>query len=274
MHEINGKRLAEELRNELKAELKRAGIIPRLAVLLVGDDPASALYVKLKKKAAEEVGIKVDIEHAAADTPEAKLVALIQRWNQDSTIHGILVQLPLPIHHDEQKIIDAMDARKDADGFHPENLEKLYRGEATIIPPVHEGILRLISKAPVRVNGARTVIVGNSEIFTKPLERLLTTAGALVTRLAADQITDERVKAADIVISAVGSPRLIKPEHVRDDAVLIDVGTTKEANGKIAGDVDRSSFKETDCWITPVPGGVGPMTIAQLLWNVYHLAEK
>lgn len=274
MHEINGKHLAEELRNELKTKLKTMGISPRLAVLLVGDDPASALYVKLKKKAAEEVGIKVDIEHAAADTSEAKLVALIQRWNEDSTIHGILVQLPLPIHHDEQKIIDAMDARKDADGFHPENLEKLYRGEATIIPPVHEGILRLISKAPIRVNGARTIIIGNSEIFTKPLERLLTTAGALVTRLAADQISDERVKVADIVISAVGSPRLIKPEHVRDDAVLIDVGTTKEANGKIAGDVDRSNFKETDCWITPVPGGVGPMTIAQLLWNVYHLSEK
>ncbi len=272
MHLIDGKALAEQLRNELQETLKMSGKKPFLAVLLVGDDPASALYVKLKKKAAEEVGIRVDITHKDGTTSVQELIQLIQTWNNDPAVHGILVQLPLPAQYDEQIVIDAMDPKKDADGFHPENVAALYQGDVRIIPPVHEGILRLISQTPVHVNGARTVIIGNSEIFTKPLERLLTTAGAHVTRLGPDAIEDERVKEANIVISAVGSPHLIKPSHVKDDAVLIDVGTTKLENEKLAGDVDGAAFENTDCWITPVPGGVGPMTIAQLLWNVYKLS--
>lgn len=274
MHLIDGKTLAATLQADLQALLKTSGLHPRLAVLLVGNDPASALYVKLKKKAAEEIGIQVDITHKDDTCSTADLIALIEGWNQDPAIDGILVQLPLPAAYDEQKVIDAMAAKKDADGFHPENIAALAQGKATIIPPVHEGILRLISQAPVHVNGARTVIIGNSEIFTKPLERLLTTAGSLVTRLGPDDLSRSEVKAADIVISAVGSARFIKPVHVKDGAVLIDVGTTTLENNKIAGDVDRHAFEETDCWITPVPGGVGPMTIAQLLWNVYALAKN
>ncbi len=274
MHLIDGKTLAATLQADLQALLKTSGLHPRLAVLLVGDDPASALYVKLKKKAAEEIGIQVDITHKDDECSTADLIALIEGWNQDPAIDGILVQLPLPAAYDEQKVIDAMAAKKDADGFHPENIAALAQGKAAIIPPVHEGILRLISQAPVHVNGARTVIIGNSEIFTKPLERLLTTAGSLVTRLGPDDLSRSEVKAADIVISAVGSARFIKPAHVKDGAVLIDVGTTTLENNKIAGDVDRHAFEETDCWITPVPGGVGPMTIAQLLWNVYTLAKN
>jgi methylenetetrahydrofolate dehydrogenase (NADP+)/methenyltetrahydrofolate cyclohydrolase len=271
---IDGASLAKNVRDQLKDTVKKSGRVPFLAVLLVGDDPASALYVKLKKKAAEEVGIRVEITHKAGTTPTTELIALIQSWNRDPEVHGILVQLPLPAHYDEQPIIDAMDAKKDADGFHPENIAALYRGEVTIIPPVHEGVLRLIAQTPLRINGAKTVIFGNSEIFTKPLERLLTTAGADVTRLGAEAVTNEAVQEADLVISAVGSPHFLKPAHVRDDAVLIDVGTTKLENEKIAGDVDYAAFQDTDCWITPVPGGVGPMTIAQLLWNVYLLAER
>lgn len=272
MHVIDGKALAERLREELGETLKTSGRRPFLAVLLVGDDPASALYVKLKKKAAEEVGIRVEITHKDGTTPAKELIELIQSWNNDTEVNGILVQLPLPAHYDEQAIIDTMDAKKDADGFHPDNVAALYRGEAKVIPPVHEGILRLINQTPARVNGAKTVIIGNSDIFTKPLERLLTTAGAQVTRLGAEAIEDERVKNADILISAVGSPLFIKRSHVKDGAVLIDVGTTKLENDKLAGDVDYTAFQDTDCWITPVPGGVGPMTIAQLLWNVYHLS--
>lgn len=274
MHLIDGKTLAATLQADLQALLKTSGLHPRLAVLLVGNDPASSLYVKLKKKAAEEIGIQVDITHKDDTCSTADLIALIEGWNQDPAIDGILVQLPLPAAYDEQKAIDAMAAKKDADGFHPENIAALTQGKAAIIPPVHEGILRLINQAPVHVNGARTVIIGNSEIFTKPLERLLTTAGSLVTRLGPDDLSRSEVKAADIVISAVGSARFIKPVHVKDGAVLIDVGTTTLENNKISGDVDRHAFEETDCWITPVPGGVGPMTIAQLLWNVYILAKN
>lgn len=274
MHVIDGKALAETLREELAKTLKTSDLKPYLAVLLVGDDPASALYVKLKKKAAEEIGIRVEITHKDGTTPAAELIELINQWNQDPSIHGILIQLPLPAHYDEQQIIDTMDPKKDADGFHPDNVAALYRGEAAIIPPVHEGILRLISQTPVHVNGAKTVILGNSDIFTKPLERLLTTAGSLVTRLSAEDVGREVMKEAEIVISAVGSPHLIKPAHVKDGAVLIDVGTTKLENDKLAGDVDYGAFQDTDCWITPVPGGVGPMTIAQLLWNVYQLAKQ
>lgn len=274
MHRIDGTSLAGQLRDQLKNTLKISGLTPCLAVLLVGDDPASTLYVKLKKKAAEEVGIKVELVHASATAPESELMSLIKQWNADPNVHGILIQLPLPAHFEEQRIIDAMAPKKDADGFHPDNLAKLYDGDAQIIPPVHEGILRLIGQTPLRINGAKTVILGNSEIFTKPLERLLTTAGANVTRLHADQVSDEAVKAADLVISAVGSAHLIQPRHVKDDVVIIDVGTTKLANDTIVGDVEYDTFEPTDCWITPVPGGVGPMTIAQLLWNVFTLAKR
>ncbi len=273
MHKIDGTSLASQLRDQLKKSLEISGLTPCLAVLLVGDDPASALYVKLKKKAAEEVGIRVELVHADVTTLESELISLIQGWNANPEIHGILVQLPLPAQFEEQRIIDTMSAKKDADGFHPENLTKLYTGDAQIIPPVHEGILHLIGQTPLRINGAKTVILGNSEIFTKPLEHLLKTAGAHVTRLSADQVGDETVKTADLVISAVGSAHLVKPSHVKDDAVLIDVGTTQLTDGKIAGDIDYAAFETTDCWITPVPGGVGPMTIAQLLWNVFTLAK-
>lgn len=273
MHLIDGKTLAETQRNALRTLLEQSAVKPRLAVLLVGDDPASALYVKLKKKAAEEIGIQVDVTHESGATTTEALVALVKRWNADKAIHGILVQLPLPVQFDEQNVIDAMDPKKDADGFHPENLEALARGEATIIPPVHEGILRLISQTPIRINGAHAVIIGKSDIFTKPLERLLKTGGATVTRLHPEDLAREEVKTADIVVSAVGAPNLIKPLHVKDGAVLIDVGTTKLENNRIAGDIDSAAFHETECWITPVPGGVGPMTIAQLLWNVYRLAK-
>ncbi len=273
MPRINGKDLAARLQAELGALLKTSSLKPHLAVLLVGDDPASALYVKLKEKAAASIGIQVTIAHMEGTTPPSSLLSLIQKWNADPAIHGILVQLPLPAHYNEQEIIDAMDPKKDADGFHPKNLEALSRGEALIIPPVHEGILRLINEAPGKVNGASVALIGNSDIFTKPLERLLTTAGALVTRYHAEDIGQEAIKEADIVISAVGSAHFIKPEHVKDGAVLIDVGTTKLENEKLAGDFDTEAFADTDCWITPVPGGVGPMTIAQLLWNVYRLAK-
>lgn len=271
---LKGETLAETLRTELKTQVQTLSRAPHLAVLLVGEDPASALYVKLKKKAAEEIGIRVTVIPVEGTSTTAALVSQIERWNEDSSIDGILVQLPLPAFYDEQAVINAMDPKKDVDGFHPENLAALERGEASIIPPVHEGILRLIAQTPVHINGARAALLGNSDIFTKPLADLLTKAGCLVTRLGATDVAREEVKEAEIVISAVGSPHFIKPEHVKEEAVLIDVGTTKLENGTLAGDFDTKAFTETACWITPVPGGVGPMTIAQLLWNVYHVAQK
>ncbi len=274
MHLIDGKALARRSKDALAQKLTGLTQAPGLAVLLVGEDPASALYVKLKKKAAEEIGIRVEVAHRNDSTPPEELRSLIQDWNADPAIQGILIQLPLPARYDEQALIDVMDPAKDADGFHPANLTALNQGEAAIIPPVHEGILRLINEAPVRVNGARVVLFGNSEIFTQPLERLLRAAGAFVTRLPATDVEREEVKEADIVISAVGSPHFLNPSHVRSTAVVIDVGTTKQPDGTLAGDVESAAFTDTDCWITPVPGGVGPMTIAQLLWNVYRLAER
>lgn len=265
MHIIDGRALAARIQQEVKERVDRLGIKPRLGVLLVGDDPASVLYVSLKKNRAEEVGIDVDLQHPPATTPDDELVNIIQRWSGDSSVHGILLQLPLPDGHDTDRVLAAIPANKDVDGFLP---------NSACIPPVHEGILRLINETPLRLNGSRAALIVNSEIFSAPLERLLKIGGVRVVTMKPDTLDAEALREADLVIIAVGRPRFLRADMTKQDAVIIDVGTNKTPDGKTVGDVDLDSYTNTDAWITPVPGGVGPMTIAQMLKNVCTLAEN
>ncbi len=274
MQLIDGAALAMELRRALCQEIKTKGVRPFLKVLLVGDDQPSHLYVSLKRKAAEEVGIRVDVHELSADIPKETLIQYIQDWNRDATVNAILVQLPLPHREIEQEVIDAIDPNKDVDGFHPKNVDSLVHGTGTIISPLHQGILRLISQTPLHLHGAHSVIIANSEIFAKPLAYLLTKAGTYVDTVRSEEVKGSALKSADIVIIAIGHKNLLKAEMIKDGAVIIDVGTNKDPDGKVHGDVDRASFLNRNVFLTPVPGGVGPMTIAQLLWNVFTLTEQ
>ncbi len=274
MHLIDGKTLARKIRDEIAEDVQRMKRDPKLAVLLVGNDPASHLYVTLKEKAAAEAGIRLDTRRLPAETTDDELVRIIEGWNADTDVDAILVQLPLPPNHDEKRIIASLDPQKDVDGFHPRNIEKLLAGNPIIVPPVHEGILRLMSTTPVRVNGANVVIIGNSDIFATPLKRLLTTAGASVDVMSPDDLQKTLLAQADVVVIAVGRAAFLHPSMTKDDVVIIDVGTNRLPNGTVIGDTDQASYeKKENVWLTPVPGGVGPMTIAQLLKNVVRLAQ-
>ncbi len=274
MQLIDGKALAASLREEVAREVRSSGLKPRLNVMLVGGDPASHLYVSLKKKAGEEAGIRVDVHGFEATVDESELLSTIDAWNADPDVDAILIQLPLPYGFDETKIVARMDPAKDADGFHPKTVETLMAGEPTIVSPVHEGVLRLIAQTDTKMAGAQTVILANSKVFADPLARLLSTAGASVDVLDPDDIDRERLQEADIVITAIGRAGFLHASMVKNSAVIIDVGTNKDEEGKTVGDAELASFRETDCRITPVPGGVGPMTIALLLRNVVKLASK
>lgn len=274
MHRIEGKPLAAKIRQEVAETVKQLPRTPTLAVLLVGDDPASHLYVKLKREAAEQAGIKVLVEEWTAAVGEQELIDVVRGWNANPEVDAILVQLPLPSSINEEHVIEAMDPAKDVDGFHPDNVRHLLAGTGTIIPPLHEGILRLINEAPTRVNASRSVIIANSDTFAEPLRRLLTTAGSLVSYFQPDALDKRLLSEADIVVIAIGRPGFLKAALVKPEATIIDVGTTRLPDGKVHGDADFASFESTDVWITPVPGGVGPMTVAQLLKNVVTLATK
>ena len=272
MQRIDGKALAAAIRNQLKSDIAASGITPRLAVLLVGDDPASHLYVRLKEKAAEEVGIATDIRRVPASTPDVELVETISAWNAGASVNAILVQLPLPSGHDTDAIIAAIDPAKDADGFHPKNIERLLAGEGAIIPPVHEGILRLIGATDVAPNRTPTVIIANSDVFSVPLVYLLKTAGAFVRVFTPETLDADAVREAKIIIIAVGRERFLTRDLISSGTCIIDVGTNKNADGKVVGDVDAEHVMDIPGWLTPVPGGVGPMTIVMLLKNVAGLA--
>ncbi len=273
MNIIPGKEIAQKIRDEIKEEIKKLPNPPVLNVLLVGEDPASHLYVSLKKKAGEEAGMKVNLHHLPANTSDGKLLSLVHDWNDDSNVSGILVQIPLPEGHDEDRITKTISPKKDADGFHPAHLEALHRGEVTIIPPVHEGILRLISETPIMLSGSQGVILANSEIFATPLKRLFETAGMSVDVMSPDELDDELLQDADVIVIAVGRLGFLKPKQVKDGVVIIDVGTNKTPDGKTRGDVDTEAFSNKKGWLSPVPGGVGPMTIALLLKNVLKLTR-
>jgi len=269
---IDGKKIAAEIRAEIKKEITESGITPGLAVILVGADPASHLYVGLKEKAAAEVGIHFEKFLFFAAEPKEKIIAKIHELNARPDIHGILVQLPLPSGYDESEIVAAIDPQKDADGFHPKNIKKLLAGESKIVPPVITGILELIESTGAEMSNKKITILANSEILAKPLEKILESNEVNVALRPENPAT--YTKDADIVITALGRPKIITGEMIKPGAILIDVGTTRTEDGTTVGDVDFESTAPQAGWITPVPGGVGPMTVAMLLRNVLDLAKK
>lgn len=273
MNLIDGRSLAAAIRQEVAEEVKRLPNAPGLGVILVGEDAASRVYVGLKEKAAQEAGIRTDIRRLSASVSDDELVAIIKQWNEDGSVNAILVQLPLPPGHDADKVISAMHPLKDVDGFHPDNVEALSEGNGLIIPPVHEGIMRLIAATGVDPRGKSASVIANSDTFADPLHHLLRRAGFVTAMMQPDELDAETLQQSDAVVIAIGRPGFLGPDLVKSGAVVIDVGTTKDEHGKVRGDADLEALKDKDVWITPVPGGVGPMTVALLLKNVTRLVE-
>jgi methylenetetrahydrofolate dehydrogenase (NADP+)/methenyltetrahydrofolate cyclohydrolase len=275
---IDGKKVAAQVRAEVAAKaraLAAAGRVPGLTVVRVGDDPASEIYVRGKRKACDEVGIRSVEHHLPATTSQADLLALVARLNADPTVHGILVQLPLPKQIDERAILDAIDPRKDADGFHPFNVGALSIGMPGPRACTPAGVMRLLAEAGCDPKGKRALVVGRSNIVGKPMAMMLLEAHATVT-IAHSRTKDlaDEVRRAEILVAAIGRAEMIRGEWVREGAVVIDVGMNRLASGKLAGDVEFGEASRRAAAITPVPGGVGPMTIAMLLANTVELAER
>lgn len=275
---IDGKLISTMIKDELKEEvalLKTQGIHPGLAVILVGDNSASQVYVGNKKKACEYVGIKSFSYELPAETPEADLLELIDTLNRDDQVHGVLVQLPLPKHMDEQKVIMRISPAKDVDGFHPQSVGALSIGLPGFVSCTPAGIIELLKRSHVDIVGKNCVVVGRSNIVGKPVSLLLLREHGTVTicHSRTNNLTDI-LQQADIVVAAVGIPKFIKGEQLKADAVVIDVGMNRDENGKLCGDVDFDSAKDHVAAITPVPGGVGPMTIAMLMKNCVLAAKN
>ncbi len=275
---IDGKQLAQKRREEVKLaveELKTKGIVPGLAVILVGEDPASQVYVRNKEKACHEVGFYSEVHRLPADTTQEDLLQLIDRLNNDDKIHGLLVQLPVPKHIDEKAVIHAISPRKDVDGFLPENLGSLLIGEPAFEPCTPKGCIDLIKETGIDIAGKKAVVVGRSNIVGKPVAMMLLREHATVTIChSKTKNLKEELLAADIVVAAIGKANFITGDMIKDGAVVIDVGINRLENGKMAGDVDRASLEDRDCWLTPVPGGVGPMTITMLMKNTLESATR
>ncbi len=284
---IDGKQVAQEIRAELEVQVRQLkadkGIVPGLAVVLVGEDPASQSYVTAKEKACAEIGIYSDDNRLPAETSEETLLALIDKLNADPKIHGILVQLPLPKHIDESRVIMAISPDKDVDGFHPVSVGKMVIGEKAFLPCTPHGVLQLLLRSGVKLDGAEVVIVGRSNIVGKPLANLLLQKSVMGNATVTVCHTRTRNLAAhtlraDIIIAAAGRPNTITAEMLRPGAVVIDVGVNRVADPsakrgyRLVGDVDYLPVKEKASLITPVPGGVGPMTITMLLANTVQSA--
>lgn len=274
MQQIPGKTIADEIRREVKSEVASMNILPTLGVILVGDDPASRLYVSLKEKAARDAGMLTDIRRLDASTKDGELIGIIQTWNLNPAIDAILVQLPLPLGHDADRVIATIEPTKDVDGFHTENVRKLAQGEATIIPPVHEAIMRLIAHTGVDPRGKSATILANSGTFALPLSYLLQKAGFVTAIMDPDDMDKDLLKDSDVIVSAVGRCNFVGRDLVKPGAVLIDVGTSKGPDGKSCGDINAESVDALEGWRSPVPGGIGPMTVALLLKNVVRLATR
>lgn len=274
---LDGKKLAEEIKTELKSEvleLKKRGIIPGLAVIIVGNDEASKIYVKNKKKACEEVEISSEIYELEEKISQEELIKLIGKLNKDETINGILVQLPLPEHIDKNKIILAIDSKKDVDCFHPENIGRIFLDSPRFLPCTPAGIMEILKKNKIGVSGKDVVVVGHSNIVGKPLALMMINAGATVTICnSKTNSLKEKCLKADILVSAVGKTGLIRADMVKQGAVVIDVGINRSAENKLVGDVDFLEVSPIASAITPVPGGVGPMTIVELLRNTVRSAK-
>lgn len=274
---LDGKQIAKDYRQGLKdqvEELTAKGYTPKLSVILVGNDGASLSYVKSKKKAAEKIGITSEIVHLDEDTSEEEVLKELDRLNNDDSVSGILVQVPLPDQVSEQKVLESIDPAKDVDGFHPANIGKLYIDEQTFVPCTPLGVMELLNHADMDLEGKNAVVIGRSHIVGQPVSKLLLQKNATVTILhSRTKDMHAHLKDADVIVSAVGRPGLVTKDDVKEGAVVIDVGNTPDENGKLKGDVEYDEVKEVAGAITPVPGGVGPMTITMVLNNTL-LAEK
>ncbi|UXS28664.1 bifunctional methylenetetrahydrofolate dehydrogenase/methenyltetrahydrofolate cyclohydrolase FolD [Staphylococcus delphini] len=274
---LDGKQIAKDYRQGLQDEvekLKEQGYTPKLSVILVGNDGASQSYVRSKKKAAEKIGMISEVIHLEESTSEADVLKELDRLNQDDSVSGILVQVPLPNHVDEQKVLDAIDPDKDVDGFHPINIGRLYLDNAQLIPCTPLGVMELLKHADIELEGKNAVVIGRSHIVGQPVAKLLLQQNATATILhSRSQNVSAHLKQADVIVSAVGRPGMVTKNDVKPGAVVIDVGNTPDENGKLKGDVEYDEVKEVASAITPVPGGVGPMTITMVLNNTL-IAEK
>ncbi|CEI84099.1 bifunctional protein FolD [Oceanobacillus oncorhynchi subsp. incaldanensis] len=274
---LNGRELSDELKEEMKHEveiLKQQNIHPHLTVILVGDNPASKSYVKGKEKACDFTGISSNLIELPESVSEQELLQVIEGQNNDKDVHGILVQLPLPDHIDEQKVIHAISPLKDVDGFHPVNIGKLVNGEETFLPCTPYGILTMLESKNIEIEGKRAVIIGRSNIVGKPMGLLLLERNATVTYChSRTQNLRELALEADILVVAMGREHAVDGSYVKEGAVVIDVGINRMDNGKLTGDVEFESAKEKASYITPVPRGVGPMTITMLLKNTIKAAK-
>lgn len=272
---LNGREIAKDYRAGLAEEvekLKKNGIIPNLTVVIVGNDGASLSYVRSKNKAAEKIGMASDIVQLDEETSEEEVLKELDRLNNDDSVSGILVQVPLPAQISEEKVLEAIAPHKDVDGFSPVNIGRLYTGQRTFVPCTPLGIMELL-KHTGSLEGKDVAVIGRSHIVGQPVAKLLTDQNATVTLMHSrtkDMVA--KLNAYDVIVSAVGSPGLVKAEHVKDGAVIIDVGNTM-IDGKLAGDVDFDTVKEKASFITPVPGGVGPLTITMVLNNTLLAAK-
>ncbi len=274
---LSGKAVASKVRSELKkeiADLSASYRPPCLAVILVGDDPASAVYVGMKEKTCAKLGIRSLKFKYPSDMREADLLNKIEELNRDAEVDGILVQLPLPDHIDERKVIEKIDPSKDVDGFHPYNMGRLIAGDPVFVPCTPFGIMRLLKEADVSCKGKKAVVIGRSLIVGKPVASLLLAEHATVT-VCHSRTSDLKgeVKSADIVVAAVGRPKMVGGDWIKEGTVVIDVGVNRMEDGSLAGDVDFESVGPKSSLITPVPGGVGPMTIAMLMLNTVKAAR-
>ncbi len=285
---IDGKKVAQDIRKELKAEvsrLKEKDIVPGLGVILVGEDPASQSYVKSKEKACEKLGIYSDDNRLSVETSQEDLLALIEKMNKDPKINGILVQLPLPDHLNEAEVLMAIDPAKDVDGFHPVNVGKMVVGEECFLPCTPHGVVQLLARSGVKIEGSRVAVVGRSNIVGKPVANMLLqkkengNATVTICHTRTKNLADI-TRQADVIIAAAGRPNTITADMVKEGAAVIDVGVNRvddpasKRGYRLVGDVDFEAVKEKAGLITPVPGGVGPMTITMLLYNTVESAKK
>ncbi|MBE9912999.1 bifunctional methylenetetrahydrofolate dehydrogenase/methenyltetrahydrofolate cyclohydrolase FolD [Paenibacillus donghaensis] len=275
---ISGKQVSEEIRGSIAVEVKALaanGVVPGLAVVLVGEDPASQVYVRNKEKACHDLGFYSEVHRLPAETSQADLLALVEKLNSQNNIDGILVQLPLPGHIDEKAVINAIAVDKDVDGFHPVNVGNLVIGDDSLLPCTPAGVIELIKRAGISLSGKHAAVIGRSNIVGKPVSLLLQRENATVTMCHSRTANmAEITRQADVLVVAIGRANFIDASYVKPGAVVIDVGMNRLDNGKLAGDVDFESVKEVSGPITPVPGGVGPMTITMLMQNTLLAAKR
>lgn len=281
---IDGKKVSAEVRMQITKEReafeKKTGVTPGLAVVIVGEDPASQIYVRNKGKACEEVGFHSEIYALPTETTQEELLALVHKLNNDDKIHGILVQSPLPKHLDEALVVNNIDYRKDVDAFHPINVGKIMIGDYSFVPCTPAGVMELLKAYDIEIQGKQCVVIGRSNIVGKPMSMLLLHEnGTVTTAHSRTKNLAEVTRRADIVVVAVGKSKFLTDDMIKDGAVVIDVGMDRDENGKLCGDVDFERCEKKASYITPVPGGVGPMTITMLMKNTLtsaknHILEK